>query len=146
MFNERHSIATVDASKNIINEISDNILRNLRSVDNRTDQELIDDKFILIDNRTQQKLEDDNYISLDKERIETSDDEETIEPVSQNLIDDISDNILRNLRPVDNRPDQELIDNKFIPIDNRTQQELEDDNYISLDEEIIDTSVAWNPK
>ena len=71
MFNERDSIATVDASKNIINEISDNILRNLRLVDNRTDQELIDDQFILIDDRTQQKLEDDDYISLDEEIIDT---------------------------------------------------------------------------
>ena len=71
MFNERDSIATVNASKNIINEISDNILRNLRLVDNRTDQELIDDQFILIDDRTQQKLEDDDYISLDEEIIDT---------------------------------------------------------------------------
>ena len=71
MFNERDSIATVDASKNIINEISNNILRNLRPVDNRTDQELIDDQFIPIDDRTQQKLEDDDYISLDEEIIDT---------------------------------------------------------------------------
>ena len=146
MFNKRDSIATVNASKNIINEISDNILRNLRPIDNRTDQELIDDQFIPIDDRTQQELIDDNYISLDEERIETSDDEEAIEPVSQNVIKDISDNILRNLRPVDNRTDQELIDDQFIPIDDRTQQELEDDDYVSLDEEIINTSAAWNPK
>ena len=49
-------------------------------------------------------------------------------------IDEMFKNILRNLRPVDNRTEQELIDNQFIPIDDRTQQELEDDDYISLDE------------
>ena len=32
----------------------------------------------------------------------------------------LSDNILRNLRPVDNRNIQQLIDDDFIPIDNRT--------------------------
>ena len=40
----------------------------------------------------------------------------------------------RNLRPVDNRTERELIDDQFIPLDDRTQQELEDDDYISLDE------------
>ena len=44
----------------------------------------------------------------------------------------MSDNILKNLRPRDNRTIQELIDDDFIPIDDRTQQELEDDDYISL--------------
>ena len=41
MFNDRDSIATGDASKNILDEIkdiSDNTLRNLRPVDNRTEQ------------------------------------------------------------------------------------------------------------
>ena len=62
MFNNRDSIATVDASKNILDEIkdvSDNILKNLRPVDNRTEQELADNQNIPLDNRTQQKLEDD---------------------------------------------------------------------------------------
>ena len=44
-----------------------------------------------------------------------------------------SDNILKNLRPRDNRTIQELIDDDFIPLDDRTQQELEDDDYISLE-------------
>ena len=55
MFSNRDSIPTVEASKtflNEINEISDNILRNLRPVDNRKDQELIDDQFTPIDDRT----------------------------------------------------------------------------------------------
>ena len=47
-------------------------------------------------------------------------------------IDALSNNILRNLRPVDNRNPQELIDDDFIPIDDRTQQEREDDDNISL--------------
>ena len=45
MFNDRDSIATIDASKNIrdkIKNISNNILKNLRPVDNRTKQELAD--------------------------------------------------------------------------------------------------------
>ena len=55
MFSNRDSIPTVKASKtflNEINEISNNILRNLRPVDNRKDQELIDDQFTPIDDRT----------------------------------------------------------------------------------------------
>ena len=41
MFSERDSIPTVEASKaflNEFNEMSNNILRNLRPADNRTDQ------------------------------------------------------------------------------------------------------------
>ena len=45
----------------------------------------------------------------------------------------MSDNILKNLRPRDNKTIQELIDDYFIPIDDRTQQELEDDDYISFE-------------
>ena len=43
LFNNRDSQDTVDASKNILDEIqniSDNILRNIRPVDNRTVQEI----------------------------------------------------------------------------------------------------------
>ena len=47
-------------------------------------------------------------------------------------IDALSNNILRNLRPVDNRNLQDLIDDDFIPIDDRTQQERKDDDNISL--------------
>ena len=77
MFDNRDSIPMVDASKNIldkVNEISDNILRNLRPIDNRTEQELADDQNIPIDDRTQQELEDDDYLSLesDVEEIDTT--------------------------------------------------------------------------
>ena len=77
MFDNRDSIPTVDASKNIldeINNISNNILKNLRPVDNRTEQELADDQNILIDDRTKQELEDDDYLSLesDIEEIDTT--------------------------------------------------------------------------
>ena len=41
----------------------------------------------------------------------------------------ISDNILKNLRPVNSRNIQEIIEDDFIPIDDRTQQELEDDDF-----------------
>ena len=69
MFSNRDSAATVDTSKNIINEIqniSDNILRNIRPADNRTVQEIIDDQFILIDDRAQQELEDISFESENK--------------------------------------------------------------------------------
>ena len=67
---------------------------------------------------------------------------ETID-ASKMIIDDIrnthnvdiqalSDNILKNLRPKDNRTIQELIDDDFIPLDNRTWQERMDDDNISL--------------
>ena len=61
----------------------------------------------------------------------------------------LSDNILKNLQPVDNRNLQNLIDDDFIPIDNRTQQEREDDDNISLAGEApaiinIDTTSAWD--
>ena len=70
MFSERDSVPTVDASKNIledINKMSDNILRNLRPVDTRTEQETIEDQFIPIDHRTQQELENDDYHSFESE-------------------------------------------------------------------------------
>ena len=69
MFSNGDSAATVDTSKNILNEIqniSDNILRNIRPADNRTVQEIIDDQFILIDDRTQQELEDISFESENK--------------------------------------------------------------------------------
>ena len=75
MFNDRDSIATVDASKNILNDIFDNILNNLRPVDNRTEQEVADDQNIPIDDRTQQELKDDDYISFES-NAEESDVEE----------------------------------------------------------------------
>ena len=61
----------------------------------------------------------------------------------------LSDNILRNLRPVDNRNLQNLIDNDFISIDDRTQQEREDDDNISLAGEApliinIDATSEWD--
>ena len=69
MFSNGDSAATVDTSKNILNEIqniSDNILRNIRPADNRTVQEIIDDQFILIHDRTQQELEDISFESENK--------------------------------------------------------------------------------
>ena len=62
-------------------------------------------------------------------------------------INALSDNKLRNLRPVDNRNLQNLIDDDFIPIDYRTQKEREDDDNTSLEGETppiidIDTTSA----
>ena len=70
LFNKRDSEETVDAFKNIleeINEMSYNIVRNLRPVDTRTEQETIEDQFVPIDDRTQQELEDDDYLSFESE-------------------------------------------------------------------------------
>ena len=72
MFSKRDLVRTVEASKNIledINEMSDNILRNLRPVDTRTEQEIIEDQHISIDDRTQQELEDGDYLSFESEDI-----------------------------------------------------------------------------
>ena len=55
MFDNRDPIPKVDASKNILdksNEFSDNIFKNLRPVDNRTEQELAGDQNIPIDDST----------------------------------------------------------------------------------------------
>ena len=70
MFSERDSVQTVYASKDIleeINEMSDNIIRNLRQVDTRTEAEKIEDQYIPIGDRTQQELEDDDYYSFESE-------------------------------------------------------------------------------
>ena len=63
-------------------------------------------------------------------------------------INTLSDNVLKNLQPADNRNLQNVIDDDFIPIDDRTQQERDDDN-ISLAGEApaiinIDTTSAWD--
>ena len=70
MFSERDSLKTVDASKDIleeINEMSENVLRNLRPIDTREEQEKIEDQFIPMDDRTQQELKDDDYLSFKSE-------------------------------------------------------------------------------
>ena len=70
MFSEKDSVPTINASKDIleeINEMSENVLRNLRPVDTRTEPEKIEDQFIPIDDRTQQELEDDDYLSFESE-------------------------------------------------------------------------------
>ena len=68
LFNKNDSVETTEGSKNIldnINEMSESILKNLRQIDNRNLQELIDDDFIEIDYRTQQELEDGHYKELE---------------------------------------------------------------------------------
>ena len=227
IFSSTDAQPTIDATKVIVDDInqttndalkdidiqapSDNILRNLRPVDNRNIQQLIDDDFIPIDDRTQPEREDDDNISLLSEEddgditLSREDDAVTIEDVIEPTvtapfikptittpfleptinntpknpfivtIEDIlepptttdqipplaapktldvdinalSNNILKNLRPVDNRNIQQLIEDDFIPIDDRTQQEREDDDNISLEGEAppiitIDTTSAWD--
>ena len=64
----------------------------------------------------------------------SKDDEQSTVDTSKTIVDDIkttndtdlqalSDNILRNLRPIDHRSIQQLIDDDFIPIDDRTLQQ-----------------------
>ena len=91
-----------------------------------------------------------------KETLSKGDSPKTIDASKDILseIQEISDNFLRNLRPVDNRTEEEKIDDQFIPIDDRTQQEPKDDDYFSLESEKesdieienIDTTNAWDPK
>ena len=68
LFNKNDSVESTEVSKNIldnISEMSENIFKNLRPVDNRNLQELIDNDFIKIDDRTQQELEDEDYNELE---------------------------------------------------------------------------------
>ena len=70
MFSEKDSVPTIDASKGIleeINDMSENVLRNLRSVDTITEPEKLEDQFIPIDDRTQQELGDDDYLNFESE-------------------------------------------------------------------------------
>ena len=118
---------------------SKKILEDIRPVDNRTIQEIIDDQFIPVDDRTQQELKDHDYLSFESEN-EAEDNKLTIEDDF-----DIDDFNKKTYRPVDNRTIQEIIDDQFIPIDNRTQQEIEDDDYLSFESENeIDTTSAWD--
>ena len=80
IFSTTDTQPTIDASKSILNDIkqttndtlnkiniqalSDNILRNLRPIDNRTTQGLMNDDFISIDDRTQREREEDDNISF----------------------------------------------------------------------------------
>ena len=126
LFDKTNSTATVAASKKILEDI--------RLVDNRTIQEIIDDQFIPIDDRTQQELADNDYLSFESEN-ESDDNRVTIEDVEDGVLtienndkvtikDDFNiDNFnKKTYRPVDDWTIQEIIDNQFIPIDDRTQQ------------------------
>ena len=132
MFSYRDSIPTAEASKDI--------LKNIRPVDDRTIEQIIDDQFIPIDDRIQQELEDNNYASFESE----TDDVVTLECIDE------KDNKPDDNRPIDNRTIQEIIDDQFIPIDERTQQELQDQDNISLESESeienIDLTSAWDNK
>ena len=83
--------------------MTDNILRNLRPVNNRTEQELIDDQFISIDDRIQQELEDYDYISLD-------------ERTEQELKDD-------DYISIDDKAEQELKDDEYISLESDSEVE-----------------------
>ena len=116
---------------------------------------------VLTEQKKQKKIEDviDDVIKeplptndywWDEDIFSTNDKQPTIDATklivddikepTNNILNDIdikalSDNILRNLRPRDNRTIQELIDDDFIPIDDRTPQERMDDDSISLQSE-----------
>lgn len=53
-------------------------------------------------------------------------------------VNEMSDNIISNLEPKDNRTIDEIIKDQFIPIDNRTQQQRKDDDYLSYESDIDD--------
>ena len=116
---------------------------------------------VLTEQKKQKKIEDviDDVIKeplptndywRDEDIFSTNDKQPTIDATkmivddikepTNNILNDIdikalSDNILRNLRPRDNRTIQELIDDDFIPIDDGTPQERMDDDNISLQRE-----------
>ena len=145
LFDKTDSTATVDTSKKILEDI--------RPVDNRTIQEIIDDQFIPTDNRTQQELRDDDYLSFVKMKVKTIKWQLRMlkmtlkvmkwQQLKMTLI--LTTLIKKMYWPVDNRTIQEIIDYQFIPIDDRTQQELEDDDYLSFESENeIDITSAWD--
>ena len=87
LFDKTDSTETINASKKI--------LENIRSIDNRMIQEIIDAQFIPIDDRTKQELKDDDYPSFESEN---EDDKVTIEDVKDDtnsdkvtITDDIKD-------------------------------------------------------
>ena len=110
----------------------------------------------------------DTQPTTDATKIIVDDIKQTTNNVLKDIdIQAISDNILRNLRPVDDRTAQEQAEDAFISIDNRTQQELEDDDFLSnasdneseievdtppdseievdmVEPELIDTTSAWD--
>ena len=70
----------------------------------------------------------DSPPTVDARKIIVHDIKEKNDGALKNIdIQAISDNILKNLQPVDNRNIQEIIDDDFIPIGDTTQQQLEDD-------------------
>ena len=86
LFNAKDSQKTVEAFKNILGEMqemSNNIFRNIRPVDYRTVEEKIEDDLIPIDDRTWQELEDDDYNNLESD-IET----EEIDTITPNLTEE----------------------------------------------------------
>ena len=69
--------------------------------------------------------------------------------MSKNILEDVIQSSQKNIRLVDNRTIETLIDDDFILIDDRTQQELEDNDYIELESDDnvdIDLTAAWDPK
>ena len=63
----------------------------------------------------------DTQPTIDATKIIIDDIKQTTNDALKDIdIQALSDNILRNLQPVDNRNIQQLIDDDFIPIDNRT--------------------------
>ena len=69
--------------------------------------------------------------------------------MSKNILDDELQSSQKNIRPVDDRTIEQLIDDDFISNDDRTQQELEDDDYIKLESDDnvdINLAAASDPK
>ena len=55
---------------------------------------------------------------------------------------DASKKILEDIRPVDHRTIEEIMEGQFIPIDDRAQQELKDDDCHSIESEVEDNKVT----
>ena len=141
-----------------------------------TSQQLVDSDFINLqtefnkvndvttEQKQQKRLEDtveaiideknpftnvDNNFWWEDNLFDKRDSNETVE-VSKNILNDALQSSQKNIRPVDDRTIEQLIDDDFISIDNRTQQELEDNDYIELESDDgnvdIDLRAAWDPK
>ena len=122
----------------------------------RTMQQLIDDDFIdlqtefdkpndVVNKQIKQKKKMEETVDSildEKNPFSTFDDfwweDEMFSDRDSILTVEASKDILKNVRPVNDRTIEQITDDQFIPIDDRTQQELEDDNYASFESETDD--------
>ena len=130
----------IEQTQKIIDDYTDLLSKIHEPNDVLTEQKKQRDIEKLVDDVLKKPITTNDYWW--EEDIFSKDDNQSMIDATKTIVDDIktndidlkalSDNILRNLRPIDDRSIQQLIDDDFIPMDDRTLQEREDDDNISL--------------